>query len=327
MAGPKRSGPSFLGPKRAGPNRPLLKRLAELSVAETAGAELSAYGSQGVAMGSEKNLTQLHRELGNAGKPIHLLKIDIEGFEQLVLEDIFGPDGKTCMLEIWHLNMESHWDILNFTMNGYQNMPSTMEVQALHERKLSEVCGLEKFEHHKPFGLVEHAYIKIDWKDSIANEIRDLKARFWKTCPSDSAIGAETTRFFRGAIGPPLHEAAPCEEEHQSSKFRQLPSVGYELKMMKAVVALLAICVLANLEGHHLGGHHHHHRHNRTIEECCTIIEERNLCERFVNMNEGAYCENAIAKEIYVGSTACQEERLPLDVRRYTPACCCCENE
>ncbi|CAG0904476.1 unnamed protein product [Cyprideis torosa] len=115
-----------------------------------------------VAIGSGKNLTQLHQELGYAGKPIHLLKIDIEGFEQLLLADLFGPDGKTCMLEIWHFNMETHSDT-NYMWGGYPNLPYKMELQAQHEKQLSEVCGLEKFHQYKPGAIVEHAYIKIDW--------------------------------------------------------------------------------------------------------------------------------------------------------------------
>ncbi|CAG0885289.1 unnamed protein product [Cyprideis torosa] len=128
-----------------------------------------------IAIGSEKNLTQLHQELGYAGKPIHLLKVDIEGFEQLVLADLFGPDGKTCMLEIWHFNLETHWDI-NYMFGGYPGLPYKMELQAQHERQLSEVCGLEKFAHDGLLGIFEHAYIKVAWKDvlrQISQETRE----------------------------------------------------------------------------------------------------------------------------------------------------------
>ncbi|CAG0898376.1 unnamed protein product [Cyprideis torosa] len=133
-----------------------------------------------VAIGLEKNITQLHQELGYAGKPIHLLKVDIEGFEQLVLADLFGPDGKTCMLEIWHLNMEMHWDI-NYKFGGHPNLPYKLELQAQHERQLSEVCGLEKVAKHTLFGLSENTYIKVDWKDvlkQIANLEEDRKLTY-----------------------------------------------------------------------------------------------------------------------------------------------------
>ncbi|CAG0882867.1 unnamed protein product [Cyprideis torosa] len=128
-----------------------------------------------VAIGTEKNITQLHEELGYAGKPIHILKIDIEGFEQLLLADLFGPDGKTCMLEIWHFSMEMHWDI-NYWMGGYPNFPYKLELQAQHEKQLSEVCGLEKVSQHGYLGLSENTYINIDWKD-VLKQIGNLNKR------------------------------------------------------------------------------------------------------------------------------------------------------
>ncbi|CAG0900536.1 unnamed protein product [Cyprideis torosa] len=128
-----------------------------------------------VAIGTEKNITQLHEELGYAGKPIHFLKVDIEGFEQLVLADLFGPDGKTCMLEIWHFSMEMHWEF-SYTFGGFPNLPYKLELQAQHERQLSEVCGLEKVAKHTYYGLSENTYIKIDWKD-VLKRIENLTKR------------------------------------------------------------------------------------------------------------------------------------------------------
>ena len=56
----------------------------------------------------------------------------MEGAEFAVLEDLYS-DG-TCSLEVWNLNVETHW-----------HRKHSVQAQADQERKLSEICHLEKF--------------------------------------------------------------------------------------------------------------------------------------------------------------------------------------
>ncbi|CAG0887233.1 unnamed protein product [Cyprideis torosa] len=63
------------------------------------------------------------------------------------------------------------------------------------------------------------------------------------------------------------------------------------------------------------------------IAQICRIVEERKACEKIVQLRNGTFCDEAIAKEIYKESDACKEERLPRKERIYTLACCCCEKK
>ncbi|CAG0908723.1 unnamed protein product [Cyprideis torosa] len=87
---------------------------------------------------------------------------------------------------------------------------------------------------------------------------------------------------------------------------------------MKIVLLFLALCAFVAVEGQF---------RRRTIAQICRIVEERKACEKIVQLRNGTFCDEAIAKEIYKESDACKEERLPRKERIYTLACCCCEKK
>ena len=100
------------------------------------------------------------KAIGN--QTIHALRLDLNDSPYfLMVEQLFLENG-TCAFDIWHLNLRI------LTTPGTEGQYK-IEDQYDHETKLSDICGLEKYQqtihlHEESNGVVvESAYVKVDW--------------------------------------------------------------------------------------------------------------------------------------------------------------------